>query len=218
MIVGLASVSGAAEDHADHPLPQRQRPHMQVIVTERGRAQDLRVGEQIPMLVGEVGTCAIRVRFPQRRQRVLRALMIADRGGQPGLKKLGPSCVSADHACDFGGRHPYLCRGFGHRAGQNRRVDRQTVADAPDTLPDTVVRAPDQVYLAQLRNASRQDRRDRPARCAAAATAKDPWRWSRHPQTRGDGPAPTRRESTRLHHKSVVATQPGYAGLSSPLW
>src|ERR1700751_1239669 len=52
-IVELAAV-GRAVDGVDHLLPQWDRPHVQVVVAERGRAQNPRVSDEKPAFAREV--------------------------------------------------------------------------------------------------------------------------------------------------------------------
>ena len=123
---------------------------MQVVVTERGRAQDLRVGEQVRVLVGEVGKIPIGLRVAQDHQGCLGALVIALRRGQSSFQKLGPPRISTDHLRHFGVGHPHLRGGLRHRAGDNSRIDGHTVADTPDGLSHAVIRTANKVDLAQL--------------------------------------------------------------------
>ena len=123
---------------------------MQLIVTQRGRTQDARIGQQVRVLVAQIRQGAIRTHVGQGRQGGLGSVVIAVRCGEAGLKKLGSSRISADHAGDLGSGHPHLRGCFRHSSAQDCRIDGQTVPDAPDVIDHCVRRAPNEEDLAQL--------------------------------------------------------------------
>ena len=133
----------------EHPLPQRNRPQVQVVVAQRGRAQYLRVDDQASVLVGQFGETRRSAALNSASAR-LGAFVIALRRGQAGVQELGPARIAADHVRDVGVRHRHLAGRFRHGAGRNPGVDRQTVADAPDAFVHSVIRASSEVDLAQL--------------------------------------------------------------------
>ena len=150
MVVGLAAVTRPV-DGVDHLLPQRNRLHVQVVVAQRVRTEDLRVGDQEPVFGREIGMVRAGVVGAQDEQRELGALVVAVVGGrEPCPQELCAARVPAHHVVDLGVRHRHLRSGFGVRARPYRPVDRQAVVDTADALLGAVVCGAHQIDLAEL--------------------------------------------------------------------
>ena len=123
---------------------------MQVVVAERGGAENPRIGDEEPVFRGEIGECRFSV-VGQDQQPGLRSLVVAVRGsGQARPEELRPARIPADHVVDAGIGHRHLGGRFRIGARPDRLVDGQAVGHAAEALLDTVVRGADQIYLAEL--------------------------------------------------------------------
>ena len=124
---------------------------MQIVVAERGRAENPRVGQQERVLVDQFRKLRIGARVTEGRKRCLGSLVVPLRRGQTGFQELRPPRVSTGHLCHFGAGQQHLRRGLRHHAGGNPGIDGQAVADTPDEFLRAVIRTPDEVDLTKLR-------------------------------------------------------------------
>ena len=191
-----------AVDGTEHPLPQRNRPHVQVVVAQRGRAQYLRVGEQVRVLVGQFGETRRRPRStrpaPSRRLRDRPAPRPGRCAGTGLAANTGRSCARRRRPTSSPGRP---LPAWSRPQSRSRSPDSRGCAGCTRALRHS------RLERGRSRPAGRRlpasGRRDLPARSRAPGTATDPGRRSRRRPTPGGGPALIRRRSTRLHHKSL---------------
>ena len=110
---------------------------MQVVVAQRDRAQNVRMGAQVGVFVGQVREVFIGPVVAQRLQCRRSTPVIALRGSQARLQELRSTRVPADHPRDL--------------VAGDARVDRQAIVDTSDGFLHPVVGPAYEIDLAKLR-------------------------------------------------------------------